>query len=174
MTSPFLAGQELRASDLNATIIRVAYNSASTTKNASTTFGDATGLTIALEANTTYGWDCYLAYNTGRTPDVKIAWAAPAGATGHWGAYGLSTTESGSGIGSLTALRVNAYGDASPIVLGGNDTPSVPGPMVARPMGFIVVSATAGSLQLRFAQNTSNASNTVINAGCWLRAWKLA
>jgi len=174
MTSPFLAGQELRASDLTAAVIRVAYASSSTTKNANTTLGDATGLAMALDANTVYGWDCYLAYDSGRTPDLKIAWTAPAGATGHWGAYGLSTTESGSGIGSLTALRKDAYGDANTIVLGGNDTPGIPGPMVARPMGYIEVGATAGNLQLRFAQQSSNATNTVIRAGCWLRAWKLA
>lgn len=174
MTTPFLAGQELRASDLTAAVIRTAYASSNTTKISSTAFGDAAGMAMALEANTIYGWDCYLAYDSGLTPDIKIAWTAPAGATGHWGAYGLASTTGGSGIGDLSALRVNAYGDASPIALGGNEIPSTPGPLVARPMGYVEVGATAGNLQLRFAQNSSNATNTIIRAGSWLRAWKLA
>src|SRR4051812_18590741 len=98
MTSPFLAGQELRASDLNAAVIRTAYNAASTTKTSSTALGDATGLLLALDANTIYAWDCYLSYNAGETGDLKLAWAGPAGAAGHWGAYG-GATSGAAGIG---------------------------------------------------------------------------
>lgn len=172
MTSPFLAGQELRASDLAAAVISTAYNAASTTRTSTTAFADATGLAIALEANTVYAWDCYLSYNAAEAADIRVAWAAPVGATGHWGAYGGAISGT-AGIGDLSALRVNGYGDGNPIELGGNNTPSAPGPMVARPMGFIEVT-TAGDLQCRFTQRVSNATGTVVNAGSWLRAWKLA
>lgn len=170
---PFTAGQEVRASDLIDAVIRTGYTSASTTRTSSTVLIDAVGLALALEANTVYAWDCYLAYNAAEAADLKLAWSGPAGAVGHWGAYGGATSGAG-GVGDLSALRVNGYGSGNTIPLGGNNTPSAPGPMVARPMGYIEVGATPGNLQCQFAQQSSNATGTIIQAGCWLRAWKLA
>ncbi len=74
--------------------------------------------------------------------------------------------------GIVEGFRVGAYGDANPQGMSGADDLS--GAMLAMPRGYIDTAATAGNFQGRFTQNTSNANNTTIKAGSWLRVVRLA
>lgn len=165
----FAAGQKLSASELNDLLFLFGVATVDTTKTSSTALGDATGLSVALEASSTYIIDGYLAYTAGATGDLKVALSAPSGATGSWGLYGLVTSSTAS-VGDISAVRVDAFGDANTATAGGSD--SFSGALLCVPRGYITTT-DAGTLQLRFAQNTSSGTSTVIEAGSWLRLLKV-
>ncbi len=165
------AGAKVRASDINNSLPLMGYAVADSTKTSNTTLADATGVVVALQANSTYILDGYIAYNAGATGDLKVAWTVPAGTTGHWGLYPIAVASTAS-VGDLDARRIDAYGDANIQAGGGSD--SFGGIMVALPRGYIVTSGTAGNFQLRFAQNTSSVTSTVIKIGTWIRVLKVA
>lgn len=164
------AGQKLRASEINDAMIKTVRAPSDISKTSSTAFSDVTGFALALEANCAYLFDGYIGYNSIAAADFKLALAVPAGATGHWGAHGLATTTTGS-VGVINGERKAAFGDSNALAYGGSDLTI--GALFVRPAGYILTSSTAGVLQVRFAQNTSNATATVVVAGSWLRATKV-
>jgi hypothetical protein len=154
------AGARLLASEINAALPIYMRASSDTTKTSSTALGDATGMTLELEASSTYVMDGYLAYTAGATGDLKVAWTVPTGTTGHWCLYGLY------------ARRITAFGDANTQSIGGSD--SLSGSLAALPRLYVVTSTTAGDITMRFAQNTSSGTSTIIRIGTWVRAVKVA
>jgi hypothetical protein len=171
----FLAGQKVRASDLAAesSAVTMGYATADTTVVSSTTQVNATGVAVAVEANATYAWDAYLAYNANEAADIKFAWTVPAGATGHWSVLGIDHTQNiDTGRGQVSAFRTTNYGDSQAAAASGLDTED--GTMVAFARGYLVTAGTAGTFQLRFAQNSSNATASVVKAGSWVRLVRLA
>lgn len=169
MTS-FPAGAKIRASELNRALPLYGSATADTSKTSNTTLGDATGLAVALEADSIYIWDAYIAYDAGATGDLKLAWSVPSGTTGHWCMWGLSTATTGS-IGDMVAIRATSYG-ATTLTLGGSA--SFSGFLAARGAGYIDTAGTAGNFQLQFAQNTSNGTSTILKGGSWVRVVKQA
>jgi len=163
------AGAKLRASVINAAYPLFDVLDTSQSKSSSTTMTDVTGLSVALAANSTYIWDGYIAFNAGATGDFRCAFAVPASTTGHWALWGLSTGSTG-GVGTLNGSRIDGYGDANFLAAGGSDAAG--GVMACRPAGYIATAGTAGTFQMRYAQNTSNATALVIVAGSWLRLVK--
>lgn len=169
----FLAGDRLAAGDLNDLVTTVAMASSQTVNN-STTLVSASGLAFNLAASTTYLIDGYLRYTSNPTADIKFGWTLPTSATGWWSLLGpvVSTAPIGG------AERQN-YTDFSSITLasalpsGGDDTSTGVIDISAVPRGHIVTSFD-GILQLQFAQNTANGSNTILGIGSWLRVSKLS
>lgn len=151
----FTAGQKVRASDMNRgvpTLVRVA---ADTSVVSSTTLVDGVGAVAAVEADAFYWWRLHLHFTGNATGDIKVAWTVPTGATGFWGLVGAT-------------VGVAAYGDANPLTtIDGANTLAVLD-------GFLDTSSTAGNLQLRFAQNTSNGTATVVKAGSLLSVARVA
>ena len=164
------AGAKVRASVLNASlpIIGRALNDVSVTSSTTLVNAD-TGLAIALEADSIYLWDAYIAYDAGATGDLKLAWTVPASTTGHWCGWGLSTATTGS-IGDMVAIRAAGYGSGNTLSFGGSA--SFSGFLALQARGYIDTAATAGTLQLQFAQNTSNATATILKGGSWVRVVK--
>lgn len=169
MTTPIRAGAKIRASELNAARPSVGFCDTDQSKAANTTLAAITGVACPLEADGIYAVDAYVAYNANATGDLKLALAGPAGSTGHWGIYAMAAAATGT-AGDLNALRADV---GSTLVAGGSGT-SPAGAHICIPRGIIEVGATAGDLVLQFAQNVSNATATVIKAGTWLRAWRIA
>lgn len=168
MTTPILAGQKLRASDLNDALPLFAYATVATSRTSSTTLLDADGLALALAASSTYIVDGYLAYTAPDGGDFKAAWTIPSGATGHWTLFGLGTATTGS-IGDISAYRRTSFTTA--ISLGGSD--SFSSLLVALPRAYIVTT-NAGTLQMQFAQDSSSGTATTVDIGSWLRAQKVS
>lgn len=165
----FLAGQKVRASAVNALIPLFGRVANDQTKTSNTTLAAVTGLSVPLEASSRYALDGYLAYSAGATGDLKVAFAAPTDSTGHWTIYGQDTASTG-GSGSIVAKRATSFGTGTTQTAAGDDST---GQMSCLPRGYIATSTTAGDLTLYFAQNTSNATSTVIRVGSWLRLVKL-
>lgn len=167
----FYAGQRVQASDLAGALPTLGRVVADVTKTSSTTLTDATGLAVLLDANSFYAIDCYLAYVAGATGDLKVAFAAPAASAGHWALMPLAASTTGSG-GILDGTRQSGFGDSVTQVAGGSDALS--GALLCQPHAYVATAGTPGLLQVRFAQNVSSATATIIKAGAWIRATRLA
>lgn len=170
----FVAGQKVRASDLNAGIPVLARATSDITVNNSVTQVNATGLVVAVEANAVYAFDGWIYYETNPTADIKFGVTGPSGysAVMSWRGPPVSTNP------VVNQERIN-YIDSGAFApgnysLGGDDEFTGSVWITAEPKGVITIGATAGSFQVIFAQNTANASNTKVKAGSWIRIMRLA
>lgn len=128
----------------------------SQTVNNSTTLVDVTGITVALPTAGRFGWSTEIMYSSSTVADIKLAYTWPAGATVQWAGMGIALT-AGSVEGDLHDEGQGTSGNT--ISFGGSGVSS---PMMILIQGEIIMGGTAGNLQLRFAQNTLEASNTTI------------
>lgn len=133
--------------------------------NGTTALADDTHLTLPVAANSVYAIDLYLDATADATADIALAWATPAGATMSWAEGGISLGNSNN-IGNLKMVP-NAATDTSGIGI-------LPTGTAAMPRGRLVTGATAGQLTLRWAQNATSGTPTVLRAGSWMRLTKLA
>lgn len=112
--------------------------------NNSSTFVNCTDLARAVLANTQYRVVCLVHQNSGTTPDIKFQWTTPALATLKWHQFGQVTT-----------YQENYQSTAGVSVLDG-----IGADQGAMMVGMLFTGATAGSIQLQFAQITPTVSNT--------------
>lgn len=134
----------------------------------STTFVDCPGLAVQLDAFSIYEVDGLIAYSSNTTADIKFAFLGPPDTSGNYTYFGLTASGTG-GVGSIEAVRESGFGDDSPQPIAGVAS----GSLVCMPHARIRTFRFGGALQLRFAQQTSNASATTVLAGSWLRAAKI-
>jgi hypothetical protein len=115
-------------------------------------------LVMAAVASATYQFDCFLYYEgfTQGSSDIKWTWAIPAGATMVYGVVfvgaGGGLTLSGDVATDVVTAGTNGAGNIRSILM----------------TGSIVMSSTAGPIQLKWAQNTSSGTATIVHAGSTL------
>lgn len=150
---------EARASGTGADFVRKASDE---TVNNSATLQNDDDLAAGLAANDVMFFRAVLFYDSNATADIKITFTVPTGATIKWGPdAGSRVTSTGSVSGSSI---ITASG--SSLAFGGISS----GVMTVS--GVVVNGATAGNLQLQWAQNTADASDSKILAGSFLQTWK--
>lgn len=129
------------------------YKTGDTSRTSTTTLTADPHLSIAVAANAVYTLVIRLAINAGATPDFKWDLTAPGGATISdysylaWGAVSLHDYGT---LPLLSSVGV-AVGDGN-----------------VRPLtlwGTLVTVGTAANLDLRWAQNTSSGTATILKAG---------
>lgn len=156
LTSLPAAGSKLRGSVLNSLITEVrgvyARKTADETVNNSNTLQNDDHLFVAVAANAVYDWKLVLHYNSGTTPDLKIGWTVPTSTTMVWGGVIIDTSGAITVAAALTQSSVQAIGGT------GSNAFQVF-------TGTVVTSTTAGTLQMQWAQNTTNLSDSKILAG---------
>jgi hypothetical protein len=125
------------------------------------------GISLPLTASATYMLDGLISYNCGGTVgDLKLGWSGvPAGTVGFWTAPGLGSGQSA----DPGTIRVNAATLAAAIGLGGLATDTA-----VRINAVFVVSITPGTVNLQYAQNTSDAATTLLRAHSLLVATRVA
>lgn len=163
----FLALQELTAADLNAAFTAVTplfvRKTANETINNSAVLQNDDALVLAVEANSTYLVDLRLIINSNTTADFKMTFTVPAGASGSVHYFEGSTPSTAAAVlqgpGSITGTAAFSGIAADQIVL---------------VQGVLVVAGTAGNLQLQWAQNTANPSNTIVGSNSYLMLTKVA
>jgi hypothetical protein len=154
----FSAGQKLTATALQRVVPLAAYKAADEIVNNSTTFQNDDDLFLSLEANAVYLGELHLLYNTGSTPDLKYQFTKPASCTlADWSFIGYSTAG---------ALVYGFGGEA--ISIGGT------GAKLTADAWGLITTTSAGVLQLQWAQNTLNASDSTLMAGSYLLCQRLA
>lgn len=150
------AGSRLRGSVLAALFAEarplVAYKPANEVVNGSTTLQDDDDLFWPVAANARYSLRLILYMNSGATPDFKFAWSVPSGTTIIWSTIALSPTAVTNLTGPLnegTTAVYDGQGALRPIYID----------------GLVRVGPTSGTLGIQWAQNSSNASDTIVAAG---------
>lgn len=136
-----------------------AYKTGDTTRTSTATFADDPHLTVTVAANTIYVVDASLIYLTAATPDIKFSWTLPSGGTmTNWG-FRYRTHDGTETSGSTAA---------------GTDTVSItaaatPGPNQTIVVRGLLVTSSAGTFAVRWAQNTSDSGSTSFKQNSWLR-----
>jgi hypothetical protein len=100
-------------------------------------------LVVTLEANATYTVECVTAWTSGGG-GFRVAWSAPSGASMTW--------TDNDGVGAVTPGQNVTFSTGSGTTL----------------QGRVKTGASAGTLSLLWAQNTSNASATQLREGSYL------
>lgn len=157
--SDFLALQELKAAELNAHFPLFARKTADETVNNSATLQNDNHLFLSVAASTTYELTGLLVYTSGATPDFKFGWTFPSGLTMR---YTVLATVGGT-FGTYGQVQT-----AVPAIDGAGSELTVP------IMGIVIVSSTAGTLQLQWAQNTANASDTKLHTNSYISLMPVA
>lgn len=127
-----------------------------------------TALTFAsLPAGATYELTSLLIGTsaTSGTPNIKLGWSS-SGSTLAWSPNAQSTLMTTDSDGGTRSIFSNIGTTRSWGVLNGLTTG-------ARPFG-VLVTTTATSLTLQWAQNTATAENTTIKTGSWLLLRRIA
>lgn len=143
-----------------------ARKTAGTSRISSVTLTADPDLTIASLPVGEYQIDGFLAYDASTTADLAIAWNMPAGSIS-WGCGGLAGTATSNNPATINETLFTA---ATGPVLGGV---GVGTGTFARITGWLKVT-TAGAMTLKWAQNSTDATNTTLQAGSWIRFTKIA
>lgn len=120
-----------------------------------TTLTADNALSQSLVANATYLFACYLNYEGGTlgNSDLKWGWGVPSGTTMRYTV--LNRTTAGAADDGLTQT------ESSVPTAGTAGAGNLRGVLM---LGSIVAGSTAGTLQLKCAQNTSNVTATTVHA----------
>lgn len=139
----------------NQTFARVVKKIDQTVNNSSTLVNDDE-LVVALEANKNYAYYLMLFFSSPATPQIKKLFSVPAGALGLRlnGAWTPNSAISTRDVITSSAIATN--GSIQAIV----------------ETGRIIMAGTAGNLQLRWAQQTANASDTKMLECSTLVVWE--
>ena len=135
------------------------------TVNNSSTFQDDDHLVSAsLAASSEWIIEIYLCHSTavGGTPDIKVQIVIPTGATHTLGGTAASTTD-GANIANLgtdgaASIAYSAGSSAQMLYL----------------VGRVSIGATAGTVQLQWAQNVATVEDLTVRTRCWMLLRRLS
>jgi hypothetical protein len=133
--------------------------SANETVTSSTAFQNDDELAFNIGSNERWAYFMYIQGNVGATPDIKFRVTAPAGAT-----CNVSFASQVAGIDTILSNRGCSTSSGN---MGSGNTDAY-----WTIAGYTSTGATSGSVQLQWAQNTSSATATTVNAGSYLLAFK--
>lgn len=155
----FNAGTEPTASQWQTLLpVFVRKLSDQTVTSSTTLVNDTALVTPTLAANTTWDLDMFLIYTAGgaaSTNGIKFGFSGPSGAVLDWVPYSKIDTD---GTQTAAAVWLIRRSITDTIPSGGSGTTN----MCAHIRGVLKLSTTAGVLQFQWAQNTSNATGTVV------------
>ncbi len=125
----------------------------------STTLQNDDHLAFPIAANETWSFSGWLIVTSASgTPDLRLAFTVPAGATLRWSGFGDGNTGADHEV-IVTSGFVDVFQ-----VTGGSWRDWV------QVRGIVVNGANAGTVQMQWAQNVSNGSAMTIQAGSYLQA----
>lgn len=140
--------------------------SADETVNNSSTLQNDDELLLAIAANEVWAFELMLFNTSPSAADIKFALTIPTGASMLWLPPGTSYWSIAAAWTS-SGLGINASGGAL-AVMGNAST------IGFQIKGFVVCGATAGNLQLQWAQNAATVGDTIVHTNSWLGARRLA
>ena len=153
MFKTFVVGEILTETDINKYLemAQSAVKLADQTVNNSSVFVNDNTLVLPVVASASYFWSLDLHFTSGITPDFKFTFTVPSGASG---------VARGQAVDATPLVTIIAADVATTVVI-----PGAAAGVVVRAFGWLTTSTTAGNLQLQWAQNTANASNTIVLQG---------
>jgi len=120
----------------------------------STTLVNDADLVLPADANAAYELSCQLFFIAAAGGDIKWTWSVPSGA----GITYQDLHNEGGGTGLGNACLANSNADTPTAAGGGSPVQAI------RMTGTLTTGSTAGNVQLRWAQNASNATATQVRA----------
>jgi hypothetical protein len=158
-----LNGQRLTAQFFRSIGAQGSFKGASTSATSSTTLMNDAILWVPVTANAIYRLECVISYQGGAqgSSDLNFDWGAPIGTTMAYGVEGITTAgnptpgflRGGAGM----AVGTNGAGNNFAVGM----------------MGTVNIGPENGALTFRWAQNTSNATPTIVNAGSVLALFQI-
>lgn len=138
----------------------------------STTLQSDNELVLAVSASATYFFRAWIMATdaTDANGDIKFAFTFPAGATCHFSGKGPHSLLASGAFGDGEYIARNTATSGSTVATYGLTT-SVIGIEIT---GLLIVSGTAGNLQLQWAQNSSDANATTVQAGSFMTLERIA
>lgn len=150
----WVPGQILAANDINQWMVpNAVIKAADQSVTSSTTLVNDTALVLPVLANASYIWSCFLDYEGGAasSSDLIWEWAVPAGAVMRYCATFINNSGNlAQGVEINTATTIaqsNGAGNLRAVIM----------------QGSLVMSTTAGSMQLQWAQHVSSATATIVH-----------
>lgn len=164
------AGTKVTADLLNSMIPNYAIKPADTTRASTVTLAaDPDLVTGTLSAGGVYAVEFHIRFGALSAAGIRTDWTVPTGTTGNREVYGPAATNATNATDAVVLdmrWAVHGYGTAviytDPRNSVGNQTQIVEHAIVA-------VGGTAGTVALRWAQNVTNATGTVVNAVSYVR-----
>lgn len=151
-------------SDLGSTVTSgIIIKATDESVTSSTTMQDDDELLVALDANTRYAFDALITYDAPAAGDIKMQFTVPAGATGRRFVHYQGTTAN-SCLSSTQSTHGSAIGTS--VSVGG---PAAGTPCEVTISGYVKTAGTSGTLRLQWAQDTSDATASIVKEGSWIR-----
>lgn len=168
-----VAGDKPTAAQINTFVPLSAYKSASTSRNTTTTPAADADLTIALPASTTWDFDGLLLLTSAANAagDFMFQFTWPTAATLSHGAWGLHNVLASGSQSDLEGAATSADSTSPSVLYAAGASTTVTGVFFK---GRIIMSTTAGNLAVAWAQFSSNANNTTLNAGSHMTCRQVA
>lgn len=135
--------------------VRHVVKASNETVNNSTVYQDDDELVAPCDVSRKYLIELFLNYTSSVGADIKFQLSLPAGATSRAGITCFAST----------ALSNTTGQFANTPTAGGNDATQ----MSWWGQKIVEIGATAGNIQLQWAQNTAEVSNTILLAGSFMR-----
>lgn len=136
------------------------------TVNNSVDFQDDDHLTLAVGASDKWALEYHIRYSSGTTPDIKFTFSVPASG---W-MYIVTSSRLGPATDGATGTTITSFGNADTIAIAGA------GAGAERQLIMWATyygGGTAGNVTLRWAQNTQNASDTIVYSRSYILAHKI-
>lgn len=128
---------------------------------------DDNELVLPVEANATYTLEMWVGYSsTSNTPDFRCDFTVPSGADLVRSVYGL--------VSSATATSGSVEYSLNPTAGTDDGRAAINGSVTVYIVGRLTTSGTAGNIQFRWSQNTSDAAAVTVKAGSWMRLKRTA
>lgn len=164
-------GRWIPASQLNEMQPLYVEKSADQSIASSTANTNDNALLVPVAANAKYIVSGMLLYSAHSSADIKIGWSGPSDATFDWIIHAQTTATGGVASNGVVVDRQVIGNSAFPLGgFGAENTTYMTAPLTGR----LVTSSTAGTLQLNWAQQTSNGTASIMRAGSWLMLNRVA
>jgi hypothetical protein len=127
---------------------------------------------VPLEANGVYKVSMHMMMSALPAAGFQTQWRVPSGATGTRSAVGPGTGTTVGTSGDVTGMHVGVHGYGTTINYGGRTSAGFLS--WALEESVVIMGATAGTLALQWAQNTSNATYSRLAQGSFMEVRRLA
>lgn len=159
-----LAGQRATAALLTSMQPSFAYKLADETVNNVGTLQNDNELFLSV-VPAVYELSGHLKYVSNSTANFQVGWTSPASTTMAWTLHALDN----GAVSSFGDYRAGSGAAGSSLIAGGGS-----GSTLALLISGTVVVTTAGTLQLRWAQQVATVVNTIVYASSWIKLTRIS
>lgn len=166
--TPFATLAEVTAAIAAADAVQLVRKAADAAPiNASVAYVQDADLRLTVGANTVYEVAAHVIYDSAQAADLNVGWTWTGGVAPslRWTPTALAAAATT----STSSIQLGVFALTDAALCGGIGVGTTK-TVVARLSGLLVTGASGGDINLRFAQAVSDATDTVVRAGSFLRA----